>query len=259
MANGSQSIDRAALLLSLVVRAADPISFTELVDRTGLARSTVSRLLQALERNGMLERNHDGRFLGGALFTHYAHRFDRVESLATAAQPMLERIAEETGESVTLGVPRGDTVVHVAQTDSSYILGTSNWVGVDLPPHCSALGKVLYAFGALRLPKDPLEQRTPNTVPDVAALEGELTEVRERGYSLTRSELEEGLDALAAPVSDGHGRVLAAIGVSGPAFRLEESHREIGALLVAEAGLLSRILARRAQKEALAPDSDALS
>ncbi|WP_247826708.1 IclR family transcriptional regulator [Arthrobacter antioxidans] len=259
MTNGSQSIDRAGLLLSLVVRSAGPISFTELVDRTGLARSTVSRLLQALERNGMLERNQDGHFLGGALFTHYANRFDRVESLATAAQPMLERIAEETGESVTLGVPRGDAVVHVAQTDSSYILGTTNWVGVDLPPHCSALGKVLYAFGALPLPTDPLEQRTPNTVPDVAALEGELTQVRERGYSLTRSELEEGLDALAAPVSDSHGRVLAAIGVSGPAFRLEHSHEEIGALLVAEAGLLSRILARRAQKEAVAPDPDSLS
>lgn len=259
MTNGSQSIDRAALLLSLVVRAADPISFTELVDRTGLARSTVSRLLQALERNGMLERNHDGHFQGGALFTHYANRFDRVESLATAAQPMLERIAEETGESVTLGVPRGDTVVHVAQTDSSYILGTTNWVGVNLPPHCSALGKVLYAFGALPLPKDPLEQRTPHTVRSVAALEGELAKVRERGYSLTRSELEEGLDALAAPVSDSHGRVLAAIGVSGPAFRLEHSHNEIGALLVAEASLLSRMLARRASKGASVPDPDGFS
>ncbi|WP_051479065.1 IclR family transcriptional regulator [Arthrobacter sp. H5] len=259
MANGSQSIDRAALLLSLVVRAAEPISFTELVEQTGLARSTVSRLLQALERNGMLERNQDGHFLGGALFTHYANRFDRVESLATAAQPTLERIAEETGESVTLGVPRGDAVVHVAQTDSSYILGTTNWVGVNLPPHCSALGKVLYAFDALRLPKDPLEQRTGSTVRDLAALKIELTKVRKRGYSLTRSELEEGLDALAAPVSDSHGRVLAAIGVSGPAFRLEQSHREIGALLVAEAALLSRILARRARKEAAVPEPGALN
>ncbi|WP_051427434.1 IclR family transcriptional regulator [Arthrobacter sp. H20] len=259
MANGSQSIDRAALLLALVIHSVDPISYTELVDRSGLARSTVSRLLQALERNGMLERNHDGHFLGGALFTHYATRFDRVESLATAAQPMLERIAEETGESVTLGVPRGDKVVHVAQTDSSYILGTTNWVGVDLPPHCSALGKVLYAFGALRLPRDPLEQRTPNTVPNVAVLDGELAQVREQGYSLTRGELEEGLDALAAPVSDSDGRVLAAIGVSGPAFRLEQSHQVIGALLVAEASLLSRILARRARKEAAAPDPGAFS
>lgn len=250
MSKGTQSIDRAAELLSLVVRAEGPISFTELVEKTGLARSTASRLLQALERNGMLERNHDGLFRGGALFTHYANTFDRVESLANAAQPMLERIAEETEETVNLGVPRGDTVVHAAQIDSTYILGATNWIDVEVPPHCSALGKVMYAFDALRLPKDPLETRTAATVADLATLKRQLKVVRTEGYAVTRGEFEEGLDALAAPVRDGHGHVFAAIGVSGPAFRLEESHRAIGEMLITESDRLSRILARRAKKEA---------
>jgi DNA-binding IclR family transcriptional regulator len=250
MSNGAQSIDRAAELLTLVVRADGPISFTELVEKTGLARSTASRLLQALERNGILERNHDGLFLGGALFTHYANRFDRVESLAAAAQPMLERVAEETEETVNLGVPRGDTVVHAAQIDSAYILGATNWIDVDVPPHCSALGKVLYAYGALRVPKGRLEVRTPATVKDVPTLRRQLETIREQGYAVTRSEFEDGLDALAAPVRDPDGHVIAAIGVSGPAFRLESSHRETGELLVCESDRLSRILARRARKEA---------
>lgn len=250
MSNGTQSIDRAAELLSLVVRSDGPISFTDLVEKTGLARSTASRLLQALERNGMLERNQDGLFLGGALFTHYANRFDRVESLAAAAQPMLERIAEETDETVNLGVPRGDTVIHAAQIDSNFILGATNWIDVVVPPHCSALGKVMYAFEAIRLPKDPLETRTPETVRDLVTLKRQLKTVRLQGYAVTRGEFEEGLDALAAPVHGSSGRLLAAIGVSGPSFRLEQSHREIGELLVGESARLSRILARRARKEA---------
>jgi IclR family transcriptional regulator, acetate operon repressor len=251
MSNGTQSIDRAAELLTLVVRAEGPISFTELVEQTGLARSTVSRLLQALERNGIIERNHDGLFRGGPLFAHYANRFDRVESLATAAQPMLERIAEETEETVNLGVPSGDTVVHAAQIDSTYILGATNWIDIEVPPHCSALGKVMYAFDALKRPSGPLEARTAHTVTDVRALDRQLETIREQGYAVTRGEVEDGLDALAAPVRDPHGRVIAAISVSGPAFRLEGAHQRIGELLVEESGRLSRILARRARKEAV--------
>ncbi|MGH3316368.1 MAG: IclR family transcriptional regulator [Nocardioidaceae bacterium] len=250
MSNGTQSVDRAAELVSLVVRAEGPVSFTQLVEQTGLARSTASRLLQALERNGILERNHEGLFRGGALFAHYANRFDRVESLANAAQPMLERIAEETDETVNLGVPSGDTVVHAAQIDSNFILGATNWIDVEVPPHCSALGKVLYAFDALRLPKGRLEARTAASVTDPTVLESQLETIRRQGYAVTRGEVEDGLDALAAPVRDPRGHVIAAIGVSGPAFRLESAHQQIGELLVDESDLLTRILTRRAQKEA---------
>lgn len=250
MSNGTQSVDRAAELVTLVVRAEGPISFTQLVEQTGLARSTASRLLQALERNGILERNHEGLFRGGALFAHYANRFDRMESLAAAAQPMLERIAEETDETVNLGVPSGDTVVHAAQIDSNFILGATNWIDVEVPPHCSALGKVLYAFDALRLPKGRLEARTAASVTDPAVLETQLEDIRREGYAVTRSEFEDGLDALAAPVRDPRGRVIAAIGVSGPSFRLESAYRKVGELLVDETDRLTRILTRRAHKEA---------
>ena len=123
MSQGAQSIDRAAELLSLVIRADQPVTYTDLVETTGLARSTVSRLLAALERNGLLERTRDGAFRGGAMFTYYATRFDRVEALVAVAQPYLERVAEHTGETVNLGVPRGDTVVHAVQIDSKYRRG----------------------------------------------------------------------------------------------------------------------------------------
>ncbi len=249
MSNGTQSLDRAAELLSLVVRAEEPISYTTIVGQTGLARSTASRLLQGLERNGLLERDRDGAFRGGALFAHYASKFDRVEALVAASQPNLDRLAEATGETVNLAVARGDTVVQVAQIDSTFMIGALNWVGIDVPPHCSSLGKVMYAYGALPLPKGELERRTPATITDTVALEAELDRVRERGFAITRGELEEGLDGIAAPVFGADGHVLAALGVSGPAFRIEDSLTSIGDLLVAESQQLTRLLARRIRKE----------
>lgn len=242
VSQGTQSIDRAAELLSLVIHAPAPMTYSELVESTGLARSTVSRLLTALERNGLLERDPEGAFRGGAMFTHYATRFDRVEALVAVAEPYLERVGERTGETVNLGVPRGDTVVHVAQVDSRYVLGATSWVDVEVPPHCSALGKVMYAFDAIPVPAGALSRCTPASITDHDALARELERVRQRGFAETAGEFEEGLDALAAPVRGPDRLVHAAIGVSGPSLRLADRHEELGALLVAESGRLTKAL-----------------
>ena len=129
------------------------------------------------------------------------------------------------------------------------MIGAMNWVGIDVPPHCSALGKVMYAYGALPLPKRDLEKRTEATITDPAAFKAELDLVRERGFAVTRGELEEGLDGIATPVFGADGHVMAALGVSGPAFRIEDSLTSIGDLLVAESQQLTRLLARRIRKE----------
>lgn len=247
MTSGTQSLDRAAELLSLVVRSDSPVTYTDIVDQTGLARSTTSRLLQGLERNGLLERDRDGAFRGGALFAHYATRFDRVEALVAAANPTLERIAEATGETVNLAVARGDTVVQVSQIDSTYMLGAMNWVGMDVPPHTSSLGKVMYAFGSLPLPKGRLEQSTPNTITEPKTLAKELEVIRKRGFAMTKGELEEGLDGLATPVFGPDRHIIAALGVSGPAFRIEESAPQFAELMIEESNRLSTLLARRAR------------
>ncbi|MGO2035205.1 MAG: IclR family transcriptional regulator [Brevibacterium sp.] len=245
MTNGTQSIDRAAEILSLVVRADDPISYTEVVGSTELARSTVSRLLSALERNGLVERDGDGLYRGGSLFATYASRFDRVETLVSAADPTLQRLSEETGETVNLAVPSANGVVQVAQVDSTFVLGATNWVDVEVPPHCSALGKVMYAFDVIPLPTGRLERRTPHTLGSRKELTDNLAEVRERGFALVHEEFEAGLDALAAPVFGIDDRVVAAVGISGPTMRIAERHDEFGRLLADEAGLLSRSLKRK--------------
>lgn len=238
-ATGTQAVDRATELVSLVVHADRPYSFTDLLAETSLAKSTCSRLLHALERHQLLERDASGAYRPGALFALYASHRDPIEEIARIADPILRRIGQQTGETVNLAIPRGQTVVQVAQVNSRFLLGASNWVGIDVPAHCSALGKVFYAYGRIPLPTGQLERRTPKTLTSVDSLRRELVQVLDRGYATTRGELELGLDAVAVPVRGYDGEVVAAISLSGPDARVSGQLDAIGALLVTETAELS--------------------
>ncbi|MFN8195240.1 MAG: IclR family transcriptional regulator [Nocardioidaceae bacterium] len=243
---GTQAVDRAALLVSTVVRADEPLGFSELAEECGLPKSTTSRLLTALERTELLERDASGGYVAGPLFWRYATRHDPWTDVAQLAAPILEHVGEETGETVNLGVARGERVIHVAQVDARYLLGTRDWTLVEVPPHASSLGKVLYAHGALALPSRPLERLTERTLSDTSALRSHLAGVRRRGYATTVDELELGLTGIAAPVRAGlDGAVIAALGISGPTSRLADRLAPVGRLLKDQADQLSVLLGRR--------------
>src|ERR1700733_6349438 len=245
--NGTQAVDRAARLLSEVVHAPDPVTFTELTAVTGLAKSTTSRLLLALERNHLVRRDDHGRFLPGEMFVSFAWRGGADTSLVAVAQPFLDRLGKATGETVNLGVASGNAVEQIAQVDCAYMIGSINWVGRPVPLHASGLGKVLLAYGAAKLPPGELERCTDKTItseaglraelavePPRGALEGcldktctseaalraELAVFRSRGYAVTDEELEAGLIAFAAPIFPYDGTVVAAMSVSAPTSRI---------------------------------------
>jgi IclR family transcriptional regulator, acetate operon repressor len=244
--NGTQAVDRAARLLTEVVHASDPMTFTGLSAATGLAKSTTSRLLLALERNGLVRRDDHGRFLPGEMFVSFAWRGGAEAGLVAVAQPFLERLGKATGETVNLGVVSGGLVEQIAQVDSTYFIGGTNWVGLSVPLHCSALGKVLLAHGTAPLPAEKLERRTDKTITSEAALRSELAGVRARGYAITDEELEPGLIAVAAPVHGFDGAVVAALSVSAPATRMTRDRLTATAgHCVAEAAGLSAVLGYR--------------
>ncbi|WP_226346690.1 IclR family transcriptional regulator [Agilicoccus flavus] len=242
-AHGTQSIDRAADLLARVVRAGTPPTFTELCAETGYARSTTSRLLAALERNHLLRRDADGAWEPGGLFEQYAAGADTQAQLARAAEPVMAQLGRLTGETINLGVALGRAVVQIAQVDSAYFLGSRDWVGVDLPAHTSALGKVLYAHAVIPLGDGPLERRTPHTLPTVGRLRAQCSAIRADGYASTVDELEVGLTGVAAPVLR-HGSVVAALGLSGPSTRLADRVPEVGRLVARQAAILTSRLGR---------------
>ncbi len=222
--HGTQAIDRAAELLTRVVHGSEPASFTELAAASGLAKSTTSRLLMALERHQLVRRDDDGRFCPGELFVSYAWQANSDADLVAVAQPLLDELAALTGETINLGIVSSrsglSVVSTIAQVDSRYMIGGTNWVGLAVPLHCSASGKVLLAYGATAVPDGPYEARTGRTITARSELESELHRVRERGFAVTDEELEPGLVAVAAPVFAGGDEAIAALSVSGPASRL---------------------------------------
>jgi DNA-binding IclR family transcriptional regulator len=252
VASGTRAVDRAALLVATVVHADEPLSFADLQETSGLAKSTTSRMLTALERAGLLERDSSGSYVAGRLFWSYAARHDPWAELVRLARPTMEAVGEETHETVNLSVTRGDRVVQVAQVDSRFMLGTRDWTEVDVPAHCSSLGKVFYAYGVLPIPPGPLERRTADTLADADELRLEATRIRARGWATTIDELEVGLSGVAVPVERGGAEVIAALGISGPTPRLEARLDELGHYLLDQSAQLSTLLRGRTPKEGVA-------
>jgi DNA-binding IclR family transcriptional regulator len=252
MSQGTQSIDRAAQVLVHVLETADPPTVGALSTRLGLPKSTASRLVGALERQGLLQRGDGGgRLLPGAVLQRYARRETGDAELVELAAASLDRLAQASGETINIGVPSLGAVELLDQRDSRHFLGSPNWVGRRVPAHGSALGKVFYAYGALPVPAGPLEPLAPHTVPSADELG--LDDVRAHGYAIAVEELEPGLWAVAAPVRDATGAVVAALSVSGPTVRLPRGvlHR-LGRLLVDEGRALSLLLGHDERKRGVA-------
>ena len=226
MSTGTQSIDRAAQLLVHVLETSEPPTIGKLSARSGLPKSTTSRLVGALERQGLIQREAAGQLRPGAVLVRYARRQTGEAELVALAEQSLDRLAGLSGETVNIGIPDAGAVELLAQRDSRHFLGSTNWIGRHVPAHASVLGKVFYAFGSLSLPPEPFERLTEATATTVDELE--LDAIRARGYATAVDELEPGLWAVAAPVRDASGAVIAALSVSGPGVRLR-------------AGLLDRV------------------
>lgn len=225
---GTQSIDRAAQLLVRVVESVRAPSIGELAEGAGLPKSTTSRLVAALERQGLVQRLGDrGRLRPGPVLLRYASR-DASSTLVELAAPALLRLADVSGETINLAVPGPDGVEHLAQEDTAHFVGTTDWVARRVPFEQAANGKVFLAYGLAAKPT------------------AELTRVRARGYATSIDELELGLSALAAPVFGPGGEALAALSISGPTARLtSERIAQLAPLLMEEATRLAERLGHR--------------
>ena len=241
---GTQAIDRAAQLLVRVLEADEPTTVGDLAQATELPKSTTSRLLRALELQGLVQRDEARSGLRpGPVLIRFARRAATGVDLVGLADDLLTRLAEKTGETINLAVPNAVGIEHLAQRDSRHFLGSTSWVGRHVPYHCSANGKVFLAYGAARFPKGALERRTARTITDRDELQAELARVRTRGFATTIEELEPGLVAIAAPVHGPDGTVLAAISISAPTIRLTPARLdELGALLLEHTAELSERL-----------------
>jgi len=217
-----QSVARAADLLKALGAHGGPATVFDLADRCGLNRSTAWRILATLEDEGLVERDPaTGRYeIGYALVALGAAAGH--DPLVRRARPALRALAEACLETASLAVPRGMQLVYVDQVQAPHVMA-ADWLGRATPLHATSTGKALLAWlseddiGAA-LP-GRLERFTDTTITTRAVLRGELAQVRERGYAVSRGELEPALWGVSAPVLDG-GRPVAVVSAWGVESRI---------------------------------------
>lgn len=232
---GTQAVDRATSLLIAILNSEEPPLLSELARQLGLPKSTTSRILGALERQGLIRRDRNSAYLGGEVLLRYASTQNQDAALISRMRPVLESLATKTSESVNLAVPGADDLKLIDQVDAKHLLGATNWIGRSVPYHASALGKVLLAFSAAPIPAGTLQTKTARTITSRATLNSELEKVRKAGYAIIDNELEDGLVAVAAPVFGHDGNVVAAISISGPDARISrEQLNKFGELIIKE-------------------------
>ncbi len=232
-----QSVDRAFSVLRALVPGAAGV--TEIAERVGLPKSTVSRLLSTLEVLGAVEQvEAGGTYRIGSTMVELASAALPGRTLAASARPQLLELARATGESSGLSVPEWPDMVYLDQVNPDSELQVRDWTGERIPMHAVPSGQVVLA-GASDAElgeylSRPLVAFTPRTVVRRDALRRRLAEVRERGYAWAVEEFAEGLSSVAAPVRNGNGRVIAALHVYGPAYRLpgDRDPDELGAWVV---------------------------
>ncbi len=242
-----RSVERAIRILKSFSAEEPELGVGELSRRLGLPKSTVFRLLATLEAGGLISRNPEtGRYRLGVDLIGLADSVTTYTNLRHVARPYLRRLANALQETVSLSVIDRNEAVNVEQfVPPGRLVMRVGWVGRRMPVHAVAAGRVIIAFWppeeVAHVLNGELEALTPHTITDPQRLYAELARIREQGYATAFEELEEGLNALAAPVRNHEGDVIASVSVSGPAYRLtRERIREIAFQVVETAREISR-------------------
>lgn len=228
---GVQSVDRAISVLEYLARHGES-GVSEVATALEVHKSTAFRLLGALEARGFVDQPTErGKYSLGFGVVRLASAVSGQLDVTQQAGPVCDRLATEIGETVNVAVLEEEYAVHVSQRFGPSAVTTHNWVGQLTPLHATASGKVLMAhIGAKRLTEllrqSGLAAFTPHTLTSQTEIEKQLSRCLERGYAIAREEFEIGLNAIAVPIRNADGSVIAAVSASGPAYRFDDARME---------------------------------
>ena len=244
--NFVQSVDRAITVMELLSRRGWS-GVTEVAKELEINKSTSYRLLTTLRDRGLVEQDPatEKYRLGFGLVT-LASSVTADLDVARCSRPVCDQLAQQTRETITVAVLEGDDAVILYQSNTRSSALSVDWSGRHTPLHATAAGKIFLHYmpedQRRRILKRSLQSYTENTIVDPKALREDIRG-HGRDYWYTIEELEVGLNAIAAPVRCAEDLVVAAVSVSGPAFRLPpKSFPEIGELCVQAADEISRCL-----------------
>ncbi|MGA8319913.1 MAG: IclR family transcriptional regulator [Xanthobacteraceae bacterium] len=238
---GIQSLGRAFGILEEVARHRDGIGLADLSRLVGLHNSTTFHLAKTMAALGYVRQEKDTKRyrIGRPLFALAASALDEIEMISVAT-PVLEELARQTGECSHFAVRMGDAIVVIARTSGPGAFQLADRVGVVRPAHCTALGKAILAA----LPPDQLagllkrtglKPSTEKSITEISVLLREIEEIKRTAIAFDDGEFNLEVRCIAAPVKNFTGKVIGALGVSGPVWRLSNQAVKSRARIVQEA------------------------
>jgi len=222
------ALEKALLVLDVVCEQPQPIGLPDIAIRVDLPRQTVHRILQQLEKSGLLSRDPvRERFMVGPHLSRLALSAMYSENHSAPARNILQELVDDVRETCNIGVLRGLDLLYVERIECDWPLRLNLASGSILPAHCVASGKVLLAHLPARtrsslLNSTSLEPETRKTIVDVDEIQQECARVLERGYAIASEELYDGIIGISVPVLDASGRAMAGLAMHGPVSRLSE-------------------------------------
>ena len=242
---GVQSVDRAVSVLEILAHRGEA-GVSEVAADIGVHKSTAFRLLAALEERELVEQAQErGKYRLGFGILRLASAMPGQLDVTQQARPVCEQLAVQLGETVNIAVRRSHFVVNIDQARGPSAVAAHNWVGELTPLHATSSGKVLLAYMTPEerrevLAASGLARLTKHTITSARDLDAQVEAAARDGFASSIEELEEGLNAVAAPVRDHTGDVIAALSVSGPVYRFTgERLREVVPDVIAAAAAIS--------------------
>jgi IclR family transcriptional regulator, KDG regulon repressor len=229
-----KAVARALSILEALLHHPSPISITQLSQQLGLYPSSVHRMVDTLKYWGFIEQvPYTQEYTLGLKVVELGMAKLHQLNVFNEATPFLKQIAEQFDETVNLAVLDQGEVVYLDKVESTRIVKAILYPGKRAPFHCTAIGKVLMAFQPKTVRSKIIKEKkltryNQNTITDPEVLENELMKIRDSGYALDNGEQVEEVHCVAVPIYDIHGKVIAAISISAPAFRMgTEKKKEI--------------------------------
>lgn len=233
MSDSVKSALRALQIIDLLTERPHGVTFPEICDRLGLAKSSAHALLHTMVDHGHLTVDPvDRLYRLGIRQWEAGQAYQRGFHLPSLARPYLQAASEELRETVQLAVLNGTENVYIDKVEADQRLVLVSEVGSRLPAYATGLGKMLLASLSddevrRRFEGHEFEQFTENTLRDVDELLARLAEIRQQGYATDDSEYTEGVHCIAVPISHRSWKVIAAMSVSVPKIRFGRDRRRL--------------------------------
>ena len=223
-------VDRTLAILEIIARHPQGVGVNAIARIADLPNSTVSRILLTVEQWEAVARTEDNLFQIGPGLIRLVGQQSFAQNLTALARPIMQDIAEVTGEAIALCVLDNLQTCCLDHVQSSQTIRVRDWTGEHLPLHVAAPGKVFLAYASSDLIesalKKPLARFAKRTITSPDRLRAQLATIRAQGFAVSDEEYADGVLGLGVPIKNNDGNVIAAFNLYGPKFRLEDATKQ---------------------------------